>query len=163
MSHLERILDSGCDFGDAGVHQSPSPKLLAEMIDQLGLDVVVSSEHRRRALYILGRWGDPAAVGPIQRLVPHLDDQERVVAIDALGRIGSEEALATVMEHAADPSPDVRRFVVTALQRAGTQGAEERLLSLAEDDPVEFVRTRARQAASRVESSRTQEPSEEST
>ena len=70
-------------------------------------DPSVKPEHRTRAIYALGRWGDPAPATAIANILPQLDEAGRISAIDALGRLGTEEALAGVLDYVADNSRHV--------------------------------------------------------
>jgi HEAT repeat protein len=109
----------------------------------LSLDPSVNPQHRARALYALGRWGDPTPVPAIHNILPHLDETGRISAIDALGRLGTEEALTGVLEHVNDPSPHVRKFVTYALGRMNTPEARAKLKEIETTDPLDFVRERA--------------------
>lgn len=99
---------------------------------------------RLKALHLLGRWGDQSAVPVISRLLPELNELERCRAIDALGRLGGAEAQAVVLEHADDPSPQVRKFTVHALTRLDTPKARDVLQRMKQGDPAEFVRKTVR-------------------
>jgi HEAT repeat protein len=145
---LIQILETECGHSIGDVLSQKSPDLFAALMTLLAPDAAVSALHRQRALHLVGRWGDPAAVPAIRRLLPHLEARERLVAVDALGRIGTADALDGVLEHVEDPSPDVRRFVVSALRRIGTPPARARLNELARHDPTDFVRDRAAKALS---------------
>lgn len=113
-------------------------------------DAAINKRHRRRAVYALGRWGDASVVPDIQRVLPELDQSERITALDALGRLGTAPAAETVAEYANDPSPQVRKFVVQALGRIGGPEARARLRSIADEDQEEWLRgLAARQAEKR--------------
>jgi HEAT repeat protein len=98
---------------------------------------------RVRAIYALGRWGDPAVVGEILTLLPALDQDERIKAIDALGRLGTDEAAAGVLAYARDDSLPVRKFVTRALGRIGTPRARAGLGELSQSDSSEYIRSLA--------------------
>jgi HEAT repeat protein len=106
----------------------------------LSLDPSVSSDFRRKAMYALGRWGDPSVVPEIRRLLPQLDAGERVSALSALGRLGTPEAETAIIEFADDPSPQVRKTAALALRRIGTPEASAKLRHLAASDPVSWIR-----------------------
>ena len=107
----------------------------------VSLDPSVKPEQRRKAIYALGRWGDPGPVDAIRRLLPDLDEAERIAAIDSLGRLGTKEALEGVLDCAADASPQVRKFVVRALGRIDMPEAQEKLKEIAASDETEYVRS----------------------
>ena len=90
--------------------------------------------YRARAIYALGRWGDPAAVKAIRDLLPGLDHDERITAVDALGRLGTDEAVDAILEYANDDSLPMRKFVSRALARIGTARARTALSRLQRDD-----------------------------
>lgn len=107
-------------------------------------------ELRRKAIYALGRWGDPEATPAIQRAVPRLDERGHIAAIDALGRLGTEDALETIEQFRDDPSPQIRKFVVKALSRIGGTRARVTLDAMADKDPEEWLRKLAREEKTRL-------------
>lgn len=109
----------------------------------LSMDPSVHPEHRRKALYALGRWGDPTSVSAIKALLPQLDEGERIAAVDALGRLGTQEAFEGVVDYVTDPSPHVRKFAIHALGRIGTPEARAKLVEIEAADSVEYVRALA--------------------
>ncbi len=64
---------------------------------------------------------DPNAVPGLLRALYSQDVYVRIVAAEALGKIGRPEALQRLFETLNDPRPDVRRRVVRALERIGTE------------------------------------------
>ena len=111
-----------------------------EALKKLLSEPAPKKEYRSRAIYALGRSGDPGAVPDIVRTLPELDEEERMTAMDALGRLGTKEALDAVARHADDPSPQVRKFAVHALNRIGGREAEAKLRTIAKEDPEKWVR-----------------------
>jgi HEAT repeat protein len=109
----------------------------------LSMDQSVKQEYRVKALYALGRWGNPASIDLIRRLLPHLEETERVRAIDALGRLGTQDALEGILEYADDESIFVREFVIRALGRIATPEARAKLREIERSDPVNHVRALA--------------------
>lgn len=109
----------------------------------LSLDPSISSQHRTRALYALGRWGNPVVVDNIRRILPDLDEAGRISAVDALGRLGTHEALEGILNRANDPSPQVRKVVVYALSKSNALEARVKLREIATRDPIDYVRERA--------------------
>jgi HEAT repeat protein len=109
----------------------------------LSLDPSVNPQHRAKAIHALGRWGDPAPVPAIRGILPHLDERGRISTVDALGRLGTDEALRGVLEQANDPSPQVRKFVTRALGRINAPEAQAKLREMADADPADFVRALA--------------------
>ncbi len=107
----------------------------------LALDNSIIPGHRAKAIFMLGRWGDPAPITAIREILPYLDETERITAIDALGWLGGKEALADIVKYADDSSPQVRKFVAHALHRINTSEARAKLKEISEKDPEEFVRT----------------------
>jgi HEAT repeat protein len=103
-------------------------------------DPSVPPDHRTKALYALGLWGDPSVVPTITRLLPELDERGRMSALSALGRLGTPDALATIVEHLDEPSPQVRKIAVLALSRNVTPDTRRKLQEIATNDPVEWVR-----------------------
>lgn len=140
---LLRALESDCGHTLEPVLAEKKQDRFEALRALLYMDPSIKPAHRQRALYLLGRWGNPAVVADIRRVLPQLEELERITAIDALGRLGTPEALAGVVEHINDPSPDVRRFVAIALTRIDTPQAQAKLNEIARNDPVDFVRNRA--------------------
>ena len=111
-----------------------------EILRELATDPTTKPEHRNKALYALGRWGDPRIVPDLERLLPELDEAGRIAALDALGRLGVEQALPAVMRTSNDPSPQVRKMAIEALKRIGGPQAREQLRAIAERDPEKWIR-----------------------
>jgi HEAT repeat protein len=101
------------------------------------------TEHRNKALYALGRWGDPRVIPDIERILSGLDETGRIAALDALGRLGRKQALTAVMRSSSDPSPQVRKMAIEALGRIGGPEARQQLRAIAEKDPQEWIRKQA--------------------
>jgi HEAT repeat protein len=102
-------------------------------------DPAVKREYRKRALYALGRWGDRSIVPEIARVLPDLDETERITAIDTFGRLGTRQAFEAVIGYVRDPSPQIRKFVVHALGRIGSREAYEKLRTIANEDPEKWI------------------------
>lgn len=97
---------------------------------------------KQNSIALLGRWNRPEVVPNIIALLPHLDERGLINAVDALGRLGTSEAIASVIEQSHNSSPDVRRFAAYALNRIATPPALARLQEMARVDSAEFVRGR---------------------
>lgn len=106
----------------------------------LSLAPSIPPDFRRKAMYALGRWGDPSVVPEIRRLLPQLDEGERIAAISALGQLGTQEAVAAVIEFADDRSPQVRKSAALALKRTRSPEAEAKLRDIAVNDPLSWIR-----------------------
>jgi HEAT repeat protein len=116
-----------------------------EMLCRIATSNRMPAALRTKALHALGRWGDPRAVPDIARVLPGLDEDGRIAAIDALGRLGGGEVVEIVAVYRDDPSPRVREFVVQALLRVGGARAHAQLESISRGDPEEWVRKLARE------------------
>lgn len=103
----------------------------------------VNADHRRKAVYALGRWGDPATVPAIRDLLPDLDEQGRIAAADALGKLGTQEALEGVVSLVGDSSPQVRKFAARALGKIDLPEAQDKLREIETSDDADFVRAAA--------------------
>lgn len=110
-------------------------------------DTAVTAEYRKKALYALGRWGDPRIVPEIERILPELDETGCIAGLDALGRLGRKQALATVTDCSIDPSPQVRKAAIQALSRIGGPEARQRIRVIADEDPEEWIRKLAAKSA----------------
>ena len=86
----------------------------------------------------------------IRRLLRHLDENERTRAIDALGRLGTREALQSILDHANDASIFVRKFVTLALGRIRMPEARAKLKEIEESDPADHIRALAARALSQA-------------
>lgn len=117
-----------------------------EILSALALepDQTVSEAVRRRALYAVGRWGDARVVPALVQSLPHLTSLERLTAVDALGRLGGEEAENALADLADDPSEQVRKFVVRALQQIDTPSARAQLDTIAASETeTDWIRSLA--------------------
>ena len=106
----------------------------------VALEADVNPNQRQRAIYALGRWGDASVVPDIVKLLPTLKESHCITALEALGRLGTQEACEAVMSFADHPSPQIRKFVVAALSRIGGPAAEERLRQMGREDREGWVR-----------------------
>jgi HEAT repeat protein len=146
---LRSALQSECAHDLEFVLKRRSPEDLRALQNLLSLAPAVKPEQLSTVIALLGRWGDPSSVAAIRDILPKLDESGRITAIDALGRLGTEEALEGVLAYVDDPSPHVRKFVAYALGRSETQRAREALRRIAEMDESEFVRKAASRQLSR--------------
>jgi HEAT repeat protein len=116
-----------------------------EALRQLVSDSTTTPEYRAKALYALGRWGDPSVASEIVRVLPTLGEKELIPALDALGRLGAHEAVEEVGTYAEHPSPQVRKLVVQALSRIGGSKAQTTLRAIAAQDSESWIRDLAAQ------------------
>jgi HEAT repeat protein len=106
-----------------------------------------------RAVYILGEKRTPEAVGRLTCLFRRSRDpflQGEV--IEAMGKIGGDEAFSLVVEALRHPSFIVRGEAVKALSRFPGNGTIRRALEQALKDPSSYVREIGREAISRLRS-----------
>lgn len=122
---------------------------LKELIDALA-DDELSPQMRQRAVYLLGRFEEPAAIEPILNVVAKLDALGRVAAADALGRLGSQRCLDALIKLSSDPAPDVRKFSTRALRRIGGAKARKRLEEVVQSERETFVRDTAERELSKM-------------
>ena len=142
-----RAIESVCANSVEEVVEARRPNDLVALRAALREDTDVPPSLRQNAIHILGRWGDTESAAAIRRLLPSLDERERINAVDAVGRIGGPDAEAAVLQTTEDESPDVRRFAAYALSNLGTEAARDRLRDMEETDPVNFVRAAAARSA----------------
>jgi HEAT repeat protein len=140
---LRRALESDDAMEIGRVIQAQREEDFEALSALLSPDPLVNPRHRTRAIYALGRWGDPASVGRIRDLLPNLDEPGRITAVGALGRLGTAEALDGVLDYATDPSPHVRKSVVSALGSINTPRAQAKLKEIAESQELEPIRSAA--------------------
>lgn len=94
---------------------------------------------RSRAAIACGRIGDPRAVEPLEAQLERESDVEvRKSAVEALGEIGTEGALAVLLENADDPNEAVRHVVADSLGAFGSVSPVGTLVEYLEDayEPV---------------------------
>lgn len=152
-ARMQRALDSDCadDLNEI--------ILAKRKADFDGLRKLISTEpdveprYRTLAIYALGRWGNQAVVDDILQVLPQLDETGVLTAMDSLGRLGSQKALQGILEHADDPSPQVRKFAIRALGRFETQDAREKLREINVKDPDQRLRDLARKYIEREQKS----------
>ncbi|MEM7245859.1 MAG: PilT/PilU family type 4a pilus ATPase [Acidobacteriota bacterium] len=92
---------------------------------------------------LLGRLGQPAA-GSVPALVQALSrDELRWAAVEALGRIGGEDALKALSGLTEDSRPEIRIEAMTGLAASKDPRVTPVLTRVAESDPIKWVRARA--------------------
>ncbi len=116
------------------------PEDFAALRELLALDASIPSDFRTKAMFALGRWGDPSVVPDIIRLLPNLAERERISALAALGHLGRPEAVPAILESADDASPQVRKAATLALRRISTPETVAKLKDIAAKDPVSWIR-----------------------
>jgi HEAT repeat protein len=100
---------------------------------------------------------DPNAIPGLLRALDSDDAYVRITAAEALGKIGSAVAIERLFETFDDPRPDVRRRVIRALERIGTEPKAHAAapvvpgLARALDDPEAMVRWAAEAALRRLD------------
>ncbi|MDP8931752.1 MAG: HEAT repeat domain-containing protein [Actinomycetota bacterium] len=143
MVHLPEELQIALDADDAQeldrVIRRQRQADFDTLVDLLS-DPGTSSEYRMKAFTALGRWGNRGVIPTIRQALPQLEDRERIAAIDALGRLGTDEAEEAVSAYTDDDSPQVRKFVVLALERIGSTAAREKLQGMARQDSDAWIR-----------------------
>jgi len=145
---LDNALASDCAHSVEEVLEAKRAKDHTDLIAVIGKDSADTSA-KSRALYVLGRWGDTAAVEPIAKALPNLDELGRVSAIDALGLLNTAKAMDTIVSLADDSSPHVRKFVARALARFSKPKAESTLKHMEKKDQEGFVRQQAKKSLAR--------------
>jgi HEAT repeat protein len=131
--------DDACELGH--VIKERKQEDFDALLALLSPDPLINPKHRSKALYALGRWGNPTVEVAIHRILPLLNEAERISAIDALGRLGTKEALEDILNYVNDTSPHVRKFVTHALGRINTPEAQSKLKEIAAKDSVNYIRT----------------------
>ncbi len=141
---VRRALESD-ESGDLDrIVQEKNPEDFAQLRSLLPSGAAIEPGYRRKAIYALGRWGDTTVVPEITGLIPAMGEQDLIAAADALGRLGSEEALNGVLRISESDSRNVRKFAVRALGKFDRPQAVERLVQFRENDPDESLRNLAR-------------------
>lgn len=99
---------------------------------------------------------DPNAVPGLLKALDHADPYVRIVAAEALGKIGNPVAIRRLFDTYADDRADVRRRVMKALERIGVEpraNAAAKVvpgLALGLHDPEAAVRWAAESALHRL-------------
>lgn len=150
MTKLPKRIQNAFEADDAceleQIIRENSDKDLASIQALLEPDAQVSPEIRGKALYAIGRWGAPEVASKIVALLPNLDENNRVCAIDALGRLGTEKLLDVIVPYSKDDSEVVRKFVVKALSRIKGSKAKTALEEIRDKDQTEFIKKLAKKA-----------------
>ncbi len=130
---LERILDKKRpqDFNELQRIVSETPKCK-------------DKNKLKRAIHLLGHWGNTLAVPALRTNLNEFDESETAVVIDALGRLGTEDCLISILDYSHHASPHVRKFVVRALARIHDPRAYQKLEEIAASDPTDWVRACAK-------------------
>lgn len=140
---LRKALESDCAEDICQIIDEKRPEDFAALRTFLSLDPSINPKLRTKAIYALGRWGDPVVVPGITKIMPKLDEPGRISGTDALSRLGTTNALEAVAERANDPSPNVRKIVVRALGKMKNPEAKTKLKAIATSDPEEWIRSSA--------------------
>jgi HEAT repeat protein len=99
---------------------------------------------------------DPNAIPSLLRALDSQDAYVRITAAEALGKIGQAVAIERLFETYDDPRPDVRRRVIRALERIGTEPKANAAaqvvpgLARALDDTEPLIRWAAKSALERL-------------
>ncbi len=93
----------------------------------------------------LGLTGDPRAEGPLGRLVAAGDEEQRIRACRALGRLGRRSSASVLIAALADPSPAVRAQAARGLAEMREVRSVDALVVLMSDSAW-WVRARAAEA-----------------
>src|SRR5262245_8577952 len=101
---LTAVLECDCAQDLDAILKARRPQDFEALQGLVSLDSSIKPGHRNKALYLLGRWGDPAPVTAICRILPQLNESGRISAIDALGRLGTQETLSAILHYVKDPS-----------------------------------------------------------
>ncbi len=144
---LTNALTSDCAHSVEDVLKAKRAKDHTDLIELVSKDSA-NSEAKSRALFVLGRWGDSAAVAPIAKALPDLDEVGRVSAVDALGLLNTAKAMDAIVTMSDDSSPHVRKFVARALARFSKPKAESTLKTMEKIDQEGFVREQAKKSLS---------------
>lgn len=144
---LSRALESDCASSLSEIIARNRQEDFDAFQDLLATDADVNQEYLAKAVYALGRWGNPAAVDSILRSLDSLNELGRISAVDALGRLGTEAALSGVMDCANDDSPQVRKFAAIALKSFNNSVARAKLQEMISQEPIDFVRQQAAKSA----------------
>lgn len=137
---LRRALESDCAESMCEIIDDKRPEDFAALKTFLSLDLSVIPNLLTKAIYVLGRWEDPAVVPDIIDILPRLNEEGRITAADALSKLGTTQALEEVVKNANDPSPYVRKIVIRTLGKMGSPDAHKKLEQIAASDPEEWVR-----------------------
>jgi hypothetical protein len=88
-------------------------------------------ENRAWAAQYLGKFGDPAAIRPLIRLLSAKDFQTRAAAATALGQLGATEAIPALLE-SVDLGPEdvMRAWAIDALGKIGSHEAVPNLIGV---------------------------------
>jgi HEAT repeat protein len=78
--------------------QEGNPSDVEELRSLVSTEPAINPIDRRKAIYALGRVGDEASVPRIVNVLPTLDERGTITAADALGRLGTPEAIRAVAE-----------------------------------------------------------------
>jgi HEAT repeat protein len=145
MSQKVRSALSAFESGELdAIVQERDPSDLEELRHLVSTDPDIHPSYRTKAIYALGRWQDEPSASRIVNVLPELDEVGTITAVDALGRIGTPEAIDAAVGLAEHESPHVRKFVAEALGDSSQPEAQQKLIEMESNDPAEFVRDSAR-------------------
>jgi HEAT repeat protein len=118
----------------ATLDDQPRPDLARVVIERLDN---ADAETRPPMLALLGRCGCDEALGPLQRACRSGVHRQVCVALTALGSLGSERGLGSLLEACDHPDPERRLRAVEALARIPGAVAADRLAMALQDGAEE--------------------------
>lgn len=137
---LLSVLNSDCAHDLEHILDEKRPEVFDALMDILEQAQSNKPDYISKVIALLGRWGNSSPTSNIISILPQLDENECVSAIDALGRIGSDKAVSEVLKHTTNESVNVRKFVAYALARSKDSRSREALLRMATMDQSDLVK-----------------------
>ncbi len=147
---LEQALNAEESGELSKIVQSRTPEHFESLLRLVTNASDVDPNHRIKAIYVLGQWGNPSVIPDIEGVLPQLDEAGRIAAVDALGRLGTQQAVELISRYIDDPAPQVRKFVIQALSRIGNLDAQTKLSQIANEDPENWLRGLAYKQIERI-------------
>ncbi|MBI5286108.1 MAG: HEAT repeat domain-containing protein [Deltaproteobacteria bacterium] len=143
-----RVVQALTDFlkdGDADMWQGAIFKSLVQLGDRKGIEVVAGylknpdTAVRRRASGTFLYAQDPSVVDHLKRVLTDEDGLVKVNLIKAMGRLGNENDMASLIPLLKDKDNDVRLKAMEVIARRGGRKAVEYILPLLHD-PTSSIR-----------------------
>lgn len=100
------------------------------------------------------KWVEKGNTGKLEKMLGKGSSQEKAAVIDALGRVGGEDAVNLLISNLRSTDMEIRKASVTALGQTGAVRAMEFLRKITRDEPDSEIADLAREAMHNLASSK---------
>jgi HEAT repeat protein len=116
----------------------------------------MSKYENRRCRYMdkIEKWVEKGNTGKLEKILSKGSVQEKAAAIEALGRIGGEDAINLLVASLRSADLEVRKASVVAIGQTGATRAMEFLRKITRDEPDSEISDLARESMHKLAGSK---------